>query len=200
MDFTDYFQLIFLILFYVLFLGRTLFLFTKGIKVFVLGKGKKGLDRLLEISFLIMLSFWTIVLIVNALNIPFRLLPPILSDELLDYFVLDITGIILNCAGIIIFTAALLSFGKSWRVGIDKDRPDKLITRGIFSITRNPIFLFLDLYFIGTWCIYTNLFFLICTLFVIGGTHYQIRKEEAFLLSHYGKEYEEYTKKVRRYI
>lgn len=200
MEYVDYFQLIFLILFYTLFSGRTLLLSIKGVQVFVLGKGKKGINRLLEIGFFVLFLFWTIVIIFKALHVPFRFLPPFLMDELFDYLVLDITGIILDSVGIIIFIAALLSFGISWRVGIDKKKPDKLVTNGIFSITRNPIFIFIDLYFIGTWCIYSNLLFLLCSLIVIVGIHFHIKKEENFLLSHYGKAYEEYTKKVRRYI
>jgi len=50
MDFFGYFQIIALILFYCLFVGRTLQLMGRGIKVFVLGKGKKGFTRFVEFS------------------------------------------------------------------------------------------------------------------------------------------------------
>ncbi|MBN2532382.1 MAG: isoprenylcysteine carboxylmethyltransferase family protein [Spirochaetales bacterium] len=201
MEFVDYFQLIFLFFFYVLFLGRSVFLLLNGgVQVFVLGKEKKGFSRLLEILFFILFLVWTIILSLKALHVPFGFFPSFLMIEFFNNRILEMTGIILDIAGIFIFIAALLSFGKSWRVGIDKKKPDKLITHGIFSITRNPIFLFMDLYFLGTWFIYSNLFFLLCSLIVFIGIHYQIGKEEEFLYSHYGKEYEKYTAEVRRYI
>ena len=200
MEFIDYFQLVFLFLFYTLFFGRTVILFKKGIQVFVLGKGKKGLNRYLEISFFILLLVWTIMFILYALNRPVSFIPRFFTVEFIDYFVCDIIGMILNIAGIIIFILALISFGKSWRIGIDKNNPGKLVTQGIFSISRNPIFLFIDLFFIGTWCIYSNLFFLLCALIVVAGIHFQIKKEEDFLISHYGIEYKEYKEKTRRYL
>jgi hypothetical protein len=39
----------------------------------------------------------------------------------------------------VLLAASLVSFGKSFRVGIDIDYPDKLVTSGVFAITRNPI-------------------------------------------------------------
>lgn len=95
---------------------------------------------------------------------------------------------------------SFIASGKSWRVGIDKDNAGKLVTGGIFSITRNPIFVFIDMYFIGTFLIFPNLFFLILMVITIIGMHYQILQEEYFLLSHYGDEYKKYMNKVRRYI
>jgi protein-S-isoprenylcysteine O-methyltransferase Ste14 len=51
--------------------------------------------------------------------------------------------------GLIIFLLALISFGKSRRVGIDKEKSNELITKGIFKYSRNPIFIFMDIYFVG---------------------------------------------------
>ena len=39
---------------------------------------------------------------------------------------------------------AIYTMGKSWRVGIDNQNPDNLITHGIYRLSRNPIFLGLD--------------------------------------------------------
>jgi protein-S-isoprenylcysteine O-methyltransferase Ste14 len=102
--------------------------------------------------------------------------------------------------GFILFLLSLAAFGKSWRVGIDSKNPGKLVTNGIFSITRNPIFVYIDFYFIGTALINTNILFILFAVIVIIGLHYQILQEEKFLSNFYGEEYSEYKKRVRRYI
>src|SRR5436853_1302710 len=46
-------------------------------------------------------------------------------------------GAAMVVAGILIFAVALVSFGDSWRVGIDSQTAGKLITTGIFAYSRN---------------------------------------------------------------
>jgi protein-S-isoprenylcysteine O-methyltransferase Ste14 len=75
-----------------------------------------------------------------------------------------------------------------------------LITTGIFSLSRNPIFLSMNLYFLGTFLIYSNLFFLLSFVCMAFGFHYQIRHEEIFLFQEYGNSYSRYMTQVRRYI
>jgi protein-S-isoprenylcysteine O-methyltransferase Ste14 len=200
MDFFDYFQITVLFLFYLVFIGRTLQLKLKGINPFVLGIGKKGLKRLLEISFFFGLLIWTIEVIMHSFNLRFHIFSEIFYTNLFQIILLKILGIILIVLGFVIFILALISFGSSWRIGIDKQSPGQLITNGIFAVTRNPTFIFLDLYFLGTWLIYSNLFFLIFSVLVVLGLHYQILQEEKFLITQYGEEYKEYMKKVRRYF
>jgi protein-S-isoprenylcysteine O-methyltransferase Ste14 len=74
------------------------------------------------------------------------------------------------------------------------------VTNGIFSITRNPIFVYIDLYFIGTALINANALFIIFALITVIGTHYQILQEEKHLNNLYKEEYVEYKKRVRRYL
>jgi hypothetical protein len=51
MNLFNYFQIISLIIFLLVFFGRTIWLRKKGTKVFVLRSGKKGFTALLEKSF-----------------------------------------------------------------------------------------------------------------------------------------------------
>ena len=200
MDFFDYFQITVLILFYLVFIGRTIQLKLKGVNPIVLGIGKKGLKSLLEISLFFGLVIWTFEVITHSLNLKFHIFPEVLYTNFFQIIPLKILGTILIILGFFIFILALISFGSSWRVGIDKQSPGQLVTNGIFAVTRNPIFVFLDLYFLGTWLIYSNLFFLIFSVLVVLGIHYQILQEEKFLITQYGEEYKDYMKKVRRYF
>ena len=109
-------------------------------------------------------------------------------------------GIAFCSIAIIGICAALVSFGNSFRVGIDDQKPDKLVTTGLFAFSRNPIYLCFDMFFFGLLLIHRNI---IITAAAVGFAlliHRQILREERFLASHYGLEYDEYRKKVGRYL
>ena len=77
---------------------------------------------------------------------------------------------------------------------------DKLISKGIYRISRNPMYLF---YFIGTLgiCIASaSLWMLLLLIPFIIFTHLTILGEERYCTQTYGEEYKEYLKKVRRYL
>ena len=98
------------------------------------------------------------------------------------------------------FALTLASFGKSFRVGIDNGSPDKLITGGMFAISRNPIYVCFLLFFAGLFLIHRNI--VIAAALVLFGLaiHRQVLREERFLASYYGAEYREYCRKTRRYL
>jgi protein-S-isoprenylcysteine O-methyltransferase Ste14 len=75
-----------------------------------------------------------------------------------------------------------------------------MITTGIFTLSRNPIFLFMDVYFAGILLIYPNILLIIATVCAIAGIHFQILREEKFLLNQFGEKYTEYKRKTRRYL
>jgi protein-S-isoprenylcysteine O-methyltransferase Ste14 len=187
--------LILLFVFWFMFMGRTVMLMRHGVRVFVLAKGKTLPERLLEMILMPALIVWSLQIAFTAFGIPF-----IPAPLLWDIPLLQIIGVVLCIAGLLIFAFALLSFGSAWRVGIDEDHSDRLVTGGIFGISRNPIFLFMDLYFAGTWLILPNWFFLLFFIISAASLHRQILNEEKFLLRKFGKSYDDYTKKVRRYI
>lgn len=200
MYYYDYFQIVFLIIFLSIFVGRTVYQTAKGARVFALGIGKTGFKSALEISFFFILTLWILEIVIHALKLDIQFLPGLLIAPIANEAALKITGIVFNSLGLCIFILALWSFGRSWRIGIDNREPGQLVTGGIFSFTRNPVFVFIDLYFLGTFLIYSNFFFLVLCIGTVLGIHYQIQQEEDFLLGHYGNRYRSYMKRVRRYI
>ncbi|MHB8139074.1 MAG: methyltransferase family protein [Smithellaceae bacterium] len=200
MNYFDYFQIITLIIFLLIFFGRSIWLARKGTVVFRLGSGKKGLSAFLEKSFLIFFPLWLFEIFIHSLHIDLQFLPPVLVNPLIHNQVLWLVGAVMICIGILVFSLALISFKTSWRVGIDTVAPGGLITTGIFSLSRNPIFLSMNMYFLGTFLIYSNPFFLLSFMCMAFGFHFQIRHEETFLLQEYGNGYSNYMTQVRRYI
>jgi protein-S-isoprenylcysteine O-methyltransferase Ste14 len=200
MSFFDWFQITVLVVFYVVFLGRAIQLRLKGTNPFVLGSGKSGLESLLELSFFVGLSVWTMEIISHSLRLKVHIFPSILYEPLFDSVALKIIGSVLIAGGLTVFVLSLISFGSSWRVGIDTQNAGALVTTGIFSLTRNPIFLFIDMYFLGSFLIYPNLFFGMFTILAAAGIHRQILQEENFLEGKYGKTYLDYKESVGRYL
>ena len=200
MNYFDYYQVITLIIFLLVFFGRSIWLRRKGTKVIVLGSGKKGFTALLEKSFLIFFSIWLIEIGIHSLHLNIQFLPLVLVKQIFNNQIIQFAGAIVIFVSLLFFCLALISFNSSWRVGIDTVSPGGLITTGVFSVTRNPIFLAMDLYFLGTFLIYSNLFFLMWFVFIALGFQFQIRHEETFLLKRYGGNYRKYMAQVNRYI
>ena len=72
MNYFDYFQIITLIIFLLVFFGRTIWLRIKGTKVFVIGSGKKGFSAFLEKSFLVFFPIWLIEMGIHSLHLDNR--------------------------------------------------------------------------------------------------------------------------------
>jgi len=199
--FFGYFQLAALAVILLVFVGRSIFLlFARNINPFVLGVGKGGLRRAVEVGFLVIFALWAIEILATSLALEWRIFPVPLQRRLLDSLSSQIAGVALVTAGCAIFILALDSFGASWRIGIDGKTPGGLVTTGMFALSRNPIFVFLDLYAFGTFLINGTLGFLLSTLVLAAGIHYQIFQEESFLRRTYGTSYHDYCRRTARYF
>lgn len=200
MDFFDIFQLSVLILFLILFIGDSIRLSFKGVRVFISEKGKGSLRLAMDAVFMAVLLLWVYELVKNAAGIPFSPIPAFLSEPFTISIVLKYMGTVLIFIGFVLFTLALIALGPSWRIGIDTDHPGKLVTTGIFSITRNPVFIFIILYFTGTACIYTSWFFSGLAVMALFGIHMHILEEEKIMTKIYGEAYNAYRNKTKRYF
>lgn len=109
-------------------------------------------------------------------------------------------GVFCCLVGLLVLLWSLASFGPSFRVGIDEDYPDRLITTGIFAISRNPIYGAFAFIMLGQFLIFSNWILLIYLGAAMWLFHRQVLREEGFLKKHYGKEYSEYCTRVKRYL
>jgi len=130
----------------------------------------------------------------NAFNFPR------LGTELFQHEVVRWIGVALCFIGLSLFLYSLISFGKSFRVGIDEDKPGALITTGAFAISRNPIYTAFGLVLLGQFLIYPNSILLLYVIVGFWLFNRQVLLEEQTLIKIYGTEYEQYCKKVRRYL
>ncbi len=200
MNVYDYFTLSALVVFLAVLIGRTVILTGRGVRIFVIGEGKRGFERFLELMFFVFFPVWLAGVFITAITGKINYLPDLFSQLLYDSENLKIGGSFLLVLSVVIFSAALAAFKDSWRVGIDRNNPGALVTGGIFSFSRNPIFFSMYLFFTGVFLIYSNVFFLTFAVGTIAGIHLQILQEEKFLTKFYGDSYKRYISVVRRYF
>ena len=109
-------------------------------------------------------------------------------------------GVVACAAGLALLLWSLVSFQRSFRIGIDTDRPDALITSGIFAFSRNPIYVAFALVLVGEFLIFPNWILLIYVAGFAVLVHRQVLREEDYLRAHYGPDYFDYCRRVRRYL
>jgi protein-S-isoprenylcysteine O-methyltransferase Ste14 len=78
--------------------------------------------------------FYFYTVFAAAFNLPIVSTQTFFHSEVISW-----VGVLLCLAGLILFFLSLVSFGKSFRVGIDVDHSGKLVTTGVFALSRNPI-------------------------------------------------------------
>lgn len=127
-------------------------------------------------------------------------LPTVNAPEFFDSPTAAWAGVFLCAAGLCLFSWSLISFGCSFRVGIDVNRPGSLVTRGAFALSRNPIYVAFAVILTGQFLILPNWIMLAYIPAAAWLVHRQIFREEAFMKKHYGQEYSEYCRRVRRYL
>jgi protein-S-isoprenylcysteine O-methyltransferase Ste14 len=94
--------------------------------------------------------------------------------------------------------SAFRKAGTSVRPG---DEPSKLVVSGPFRVTRNPMYLGLELVLIGAFFLSKSLLFLIAPILFFLLIHsLQIPFEEKLMTEHFGETYREYRQRVRRWL
>ena len=109
-------------------------------------------------------------------------------------------GVALCLVGILILVLSLVSFGNSFRVGIDVDQPGRLVTTGVFAVSRNPIYVGFFVFLLGQLLVSPDWVPLIYLIAATALFHRQVLREEEFMRQRYGEEFSEYCHRVRRYV
>lgn len=109
-------------------------------------------------------------------------------------------GVLLCVAGWLLVLLSLVSFGSSFRVGIDANHPGQLVTTGIFALSRNPIYVAFWIVLLGQFFVFPNWLLLVYLAAASWLFHRQVLREEAYLKEQYGRQYSNYCARVRRYV
>jgi len=102
------------------------------------------------------------------------------------------TGLPIYCLGLVLYTMVFVSFATT--------PVDKLVTKGIYRYSRNPMQISAFLLLLGIGIATANwIFLLLCILYTILPLLW-LDAEERYLLKFYGDTYREYMKRTPRWI
>jgi protein-S-isoprenylcysteine O-methyltransferase Ste14 len=116
-------------------------------------------------------------------------------------FPLNLAGLLPACAGLAVSFAAQRQFREAGTTLYPFDRPEKLVTDGLFRYTRNPMYLGLVLFLTGAWLLMGSLAPLGGVLaFVLIADRWYIVNEERRLAAVFGQAYRAYQAGTPRWI
>ena len=118
----------------------------------------------------------------------------------LDILYLRVQGSMILLVALVWIMVAQYQMSDSWRIGIDENNKTKLVTEGMFSISRNPIFFGMLSTLLGFFLVIPTA--ITFTILVVGFivVQIQVRLEEVFLSEMHKKDYEKYCAKTHRWL
>lgn len=184
------FGLLLIAFFYTVYISKMILQKQKGIQTDQIAKNKSK-DKTFYVELFMKIATYSVV-VAEVISIIISNKP----NQYIIYFV----GMAIAFTGDVIFTISVITMKDSWRAGIAKKDQTKMVTDGIYSVSRNPAFLGFDLVYVGILIMYFNFVLLIFTLFAITMLHLQILEEEKYLPTVFGEDYIEYKKHTHRYL
>lgn len=119
--------------------------------------------------------------------------------KLNEFSFISFLSMLLFLIGFFITVVSIFNLGKSTSLGLPIENTI-LKTHGLYSLSRNPIYLSFNLMTVASIIFTLNWIISILGIFSIFIYHKIILAEENFLTSRFGEDYNKYRNKVRRYI
>jgi protein-S-isoprenylcysteine O-methyltransferase Ste14 len=196
-----WFQVVCYFLFVASFLARVIYFEARRrINPITLSVGKKGALGVLEVLLFAWVNVWGFVVVLYSLPLEQRPMAWLFRGQVVSGPIAAWSGVVVILLAFLLFGLASAALGDSWRLGIDEQNPGRLVTGGIYALSRNPIYIFFDLWFVGTFLLNGILVFLVFAVLGIGIIHFQIVQEERSLVRIHGLAYVEYCAHTERYV
>lgn len=165
---------------------------------FIGDKAPTDLQSFFGKAFYLIIVYYSIVLV--YLFTGFNFWGLISNMSIINSDMIKIIGFISGIIILVLMTLVRLNLGSSWRMGLDYNTKDDLVTNGFYKYIRNPYFTFLLGFQFALILISPNavvIFAFIQSYLLI---NIQIREEESFLTEKYGDKYAQYKNRVGRFI
>lgn len=168
-----------------------------GINPYVLGSGDTPHDFIGRIFKLAFASVFTAVGLYAFAPKAYIYLGPLLW---LDRPAVALAGVAVLLAALAWILVAQAQMGDSWRIGVDAKHATGLIEQGLFTRSRNPIFLGMRASLLGFFLCLPNALTLAVLLLGDALMQVQVRLEEEHLTRLHGEAYRAYRSRVRRWL
>ncbi|HYP44171.1 MAG TPA: isoprenylcysteine carboxylmethyltransferase family protein [Propionibacteriaceae bacterium] len=110
-------------------------------------------------------------------------------------------GLILTAGGFATAVVAQNTMGASWRIGVDQTERTALVTHGVFSRVRNPIFTAMIAAQTGTALMAPTWPSIVGTVLLLVAVELQVRRiEEPYLSGVHGLSYTQYASQAGRFL
>lgn len=110
-------------------------------------------------------------------------------------------GVVLCVIGIVSASYCQFAMGKNWRIGVDPDEKTELVTTGIYSKIRNPIYTACMIFGLGLLVLAPNAYMLITGLVGFFAVQAYVRRiEEPYLIGLHGEEYLRYMESTGSFL
>ena len=116
-------------------------------------------------------------------------------------YVFKLIGILGLIASTFIFISGFNIFKSYDENPLPTSTTNRIIKTGIFSYTRNPIYLAIVMFFLSMFLVFENVMYFLSSVGLAIWLHnYVIQSEESFLQNKFSDEYDQYMKAVKRWI
>ena len=164
--------------------------FKKRINPVLIGKNQKSLYvKILETT---PIFLTTILIFLTIINFS--------QGNISTHSILSYLGLVVGLSSLYFLISGYYCMGNSWRIGISNTTKTPLITSGIFSLTRNPVYIAFDLFTLGLFLTTGHLIFFLLFLTMIINLHLLILEEEKSLKNIHQEKYMKYKEKAPRYF
>jgi protein-S-isoprenylcysteine O-methyltransferase Ste14 len=114
---------------------------------------------------------------------------------------IQVAGIAIAVVGLIGTSYAQLAMGNSWRIGVDDSETTTLVRSGVFGFVRNPIYVGMFVFWLGTTLITPNAVAIAGYVSLVVSIELQVRLvEEPYLVKVHDESYREYASAVGRFV
>jgi protein-S-isoprenylcysteine O-methyltransferase Ste14 len=124
---------------------------------------------------------------------------PIVPDQISQLF--GIAGLVAAIVGVIIGSWGMLTFAMAHTAIVPIHPAERLVQSGPYRYTRNPMYTGLTLLYLGLTAMFNALWpLLMLPIVLMALKRFVVDREEAYLSQKFGAEYENYRRRVRRWV
>jgi protein-S-isoprenylcysteine O-methyltransferase Ste14 len=114
---------------------------------------------------------------------------------------LGVIGLVITLIGIAIGAWGMLTFARAHTAIVPIRPASRLVQHGPYRFTRNPMYSGLTFAYLGVAALFNLAWaILVLPVVVLGLRHFVIAREEAYLQREFGREYDDYRRRVRRWL